>query len=202
MNLGRLFGNIYVKNLLWAILIIIILVVGVLCWLNFYTHHNEAVVVPNIKGLQVEEAAVLLRENNLRFEVDSVFRERAVPGSIVNTIPPIGSKVKENRIVFITIQAFSMPTIVVPDVRSQSQRQALALLNSAGFKNIIVEYVPAEYKDLVIGLTFRNRDVRYGERLSMDSRLTLLVGSGEMGISEDSPNSMDSTVDSEWFETE
>ena len=53
------------------------LVFGTLKWLDSYTRHNEAVVVPDVKGLGMEEAAEFFKNSNLRYNViDSVFFKR------------------------------------------------------------------------------------------------------------------------------
>ena len=41
--------------------VVILLLFGVLKWLDVYTRHGEAVVVPDVKGMTVREAEMLLR---------------------------------------------------------------------------------------------------------------------------------------------
>ena len=49
--LVKLIKNPYVLNLLLAVVVACALVFGTLKWLDSYTRHNEAVVVPDVKGL-------------------------------------------------------------------------------------------------------------------------------------------------------
>ena len=143
-------NNIYVKNLFWAILIIIVLFLGLKWWLNEYTRHGQAVIVPDVKGLSVQEASAFFDNSNLKFEViDSVYNKDSKPGIIVETIPTAGTKVKENKNIYITINANSSRTSIIPEVKDQSLRQAIAKLNAVEFKDIQVKYVPAAWKDLV-----------------------------------------------------
>ena len=115
-------------NLIWAVIVTIVLISLVLLWLNIYTRHNEAEVVPNVKGMTVAEAEKFFDDNNLRYSViDSVFSKDVKPGSIVEIIPEAGSKVKEGRIVFVTVNAASAQMAVIPEVWEISVRQADAM---------------------------------------------------------------------------
>lgn len=105
----KLIKNPYVLNLLLAVVVTCGLIYGALKWLDHYTRHNEAVVVPDVKGLKIEEAAEFFKNNNLHYNViDSVFSKDVEPGAIVELSPLAGSKVKEGRIVFITVNAFDL----------------------------------------------------------------------------------------------
>ena len=96
--LVKLIKNPYVLNLLLAVVVACALVFGTLKWLDSYTRHNEAVVVPDVKGLGLEEAAEFFKNSNLRYNViDSVFSKDVKPGAIVELVPMAGSKVKEGR---------------------------------------------------------------------------------------------------------
>lgn len=78
--LVKLIKNPYVLNLLLAVVVACALVFGALKWLDSYTRHNEAVVVPDVKGLGMEEAAEFFKNSNLRYNViDSVFSKDENP---------------------------------------------------------------------------------------------------------------------------
>lgn len=78
----KLIKNPYVLNLLLAVVVTCGLIYGALKWLDHYTRHNEAVVVPDVKGLKIEEAAEFFKNNNLRYNViDSVFSKDVEPGA-------------------------------------------------------------------------------------------------------------------------
>lgn len=131
----KLIKNPYVLNLLLAVVVTCGLIYGALKWLDHYTRHNEAVVVPDVKGLKIEEAAEFFKNNNLRYNViDSVFSKDVEPGAIVELSPLAGSKVKEGRIVFITVNALTSQMATIPEVEDLSFRQAYALLKARGFE--------------------------------------------------------------------
>ena len=53
----KLIKNPFVINLLLVIVVSCGVVYGVLAWLDSYTRHNQAVVVPDVKGMKLEDAA-------------------------------------------------------------------------------------------------------------------------------------------------
>lgn len=198
----QLLQNFYVKNILWAIGIILILVISLLIWLNFYTLHNESITVPDLRGLSVENAAQILKNKNLRFEVvDSVFIKGKAPGSIVEQIPAPESNVKEYRIVFLSINSVTAKKVPVPDLRDQSSRQAEATLTSLGFEIESIVEVHSEYKDLVVSIIYRGRSLLPGQKIPLGSKLVLNIGDGLGAINSDSTVEVEKVDNAEesWF---
>ena len=198
------FNNLYVKNILAAILVIILLIFGTFKWLDLYTKHGQAVVVPDVRGLQVSQAAPFFERNSMRYTVaDSVYNDKAAPGSIMETIPHAGTKVKEGRNIAVTINAYAPRKLVVPEVQDRSLRQALSMLHAAGFSNVSIEYVPASFKDLVISLNIGMGTVHGGDRLPANSKLVLKVSNGYLEhtpLSDDTLSHSDAnSLDESWF---
>lgn len=183
----QILRNFYVKNILWALATVVVLVIAVLIWMNIFTLHNESITVPDLRGMTIEKVSQILQNKNLRFEiVDSVFVKGKVPGSVVEQIPAPESNVKEGRIVFLSINAINAKKIPVPDVRDQSSRQAIATLTSMGFDVVRTVEVNSEYKDLVVDVIYKGRKVLPGQRVPMGSGLVLNVGDGNAPINSDS----------------
>jgi beta-lactam-binding protein with PASTA domain len=179
--------HIFLANLLFAAGIIVLIAFGVLLWLDKYTNHGEAVEVPNVKGLSVEIAAPLLQAKELNYLViDSLFVKNAVTGTIIETVPPIGTTVKKGRTIYLTINSFSAQLLTIPDVIDMSQRQALSMLKSVGFESVQGKTVPGAFRDLVVGLEERGIPLSAGDKVSANSAITLLVSSGVEAISVDS----------------
>lgn len=172
--------NFYTKNIVLAAGVLVVLVFVVLWWLNIYTRHNEAITVPDVKGLQVEEASQALSKDKLRYQVvDSVYSRTTAPGAIVEQLPSANARVKENRIIFLTINARSQKKVAVPDLRDNSYRQVVATLEALGFKVVDIVRKPSAYKDLVLDVTYNGRSLNNNEELPYGSGLTILVGNGE-----------------------
>ena len=175
--------NPFVWNFLLMVVVGCALIYGTLAWLDYYTRHNEAVIVPDVKGLSMNEAKSFFDNTGLRYNViDSVFSNDVAPGAIVEVVPEPGSKVKEGRIVFVTINALTAQMAIIPEVADLSFRQAYALLRSLGFKNIEVKFVPGDYKDLAVGVERNAQMINRGERVPLASTLTLIISNGEKEI--------------------
>ena len=202
MKVWSFFKNIYVRNLLGMILVSVILLFAVLIGLNQYTQHGKAVEVPNVKGLSVEKAKPFFAKKKLSFVIiDSVFMKNAVPGSIFETTPPAGSPVKEGRTIYLKINSFVPQLITIPDVKDSSQRQALAMLRSLGFENVEIKTVAGVYKDLALGIESKGIPLEAGQRVPVNTPLSLLVssGSGDNLFLENPVDSAEVSPDEAWF---
>lgn len=201
--LVKLIKNPYVLNLLLAVVVACALVFGTLKWLDSYTRHNEAVVVPDVKGLGMEEAAEFFKNSNLRYNViDSVFSKDVKPGAIVELVPMAGSKVKEGRIVFVTVNALTSQMATIPEVEDLSFRQAYAILRARGFEKIEIEYVPGDFKDLALGVELHGRALQKGEHVPLTAPLVLKVSSGDAEMPADSFGLPDDSVPVESLDSE
>jgi beta-lactam-binding protein with PASTA domain len=169
----------FVVTLLSATFILCVILYITLKWLDIYTLHNKAVLVPDVKGLQLEEASRSFLKRGLRYSViDSVFSKDVSPGSIVEVSPSAGSKVKEGRIIFITLNALTSQMAAIPVVTDLSFRQAYALLKARGFESVEIKYVAGVYKDLAIGIELDGRPLEGNEMVQLTAPLILKVSNG------------------------
>ena len=188
--------------------VVILLLFGVLKWLDVYTRHGEAVVVPDVKGMTVGEAEMLLRNHGLVCVVsDSNYVKNKLAGSILELNPSAGQKVKEGRTIYLTINTLDVPLRLVPDVADNSSvRQAQAKILAAGFKLSENELISGE-KDWVYGVKYKGRQLNMGDKVPVGATLTLLVGDGEtqvqdsdsLEIVEDAAGTTDVSTDDSWF---
>ncbi|MFR2068865.1 MAG: PASTA domain-containing protein [Bacteroides nordii] len=195
-------------NLIAMMAVVILLLFGVLKWLDVYTRHGEAVVVPDVKGMTVGEAEMLLRNHGLVCVVsDSNYVKNKPAGSILELNPSAGQKVKEGRTIYLTINTLDTPLRLVPDVADNSSvRQAQAKILAAGFKLSESELISGE-KDWVYGVKYKGRQLNMGDKVPVGATLTLLVGDGEtlvqdsdsLGIVEDAAGTTDVSTDDSWF---
>ncbi|WP_373723407.1 PASTA domain-containing protein, partial [Bacteroides heparinolyticus] len=166
-------------NIIAMVVAIIVVLFGVLKGLDIYTHHGDAVVVPNVKGMGVAEAEKMFRNRGLNCVVsDSNYVKTMPAGCILDYNPAAGHKVKEGRIIYLTINSLNIPLQSVPDVADNSSlRQAEARLLAVGFKLAEIQYVPGE-KDWVYGVKYKDRQLTTGEKVPVGAALTLMVGGG------------------------
>ena len=201
---GKIFKLPVYIHLLALMVITCIIVYIVLKSIDGYTSHNQAVYVPDVRGLQVEDAISHLEQNSLRYiVVDSVFSKDAAPGAIMDLAPEANSKVKRNRIISITINAKSEETALIPEVADMSLRQSSTLLKARGFLNVEYKYVSGEFRDLTIGVEYGSRMIEQGTRVPMTANLILVISDGnatQKDNSETGETKPDTTgVDKEWL---
>ncbi len=156
----------------------VVLVVLTLLFLHVYTRHGQNVVVPTLEGLQIEEANTILNAKGLHAEVvDSIYRQDAVPGAIIDQTPKAKNRVKEGRSIYVSVYSKSPQQVAVPGLVDYSTRQAVALLNSIGFTQLSIEEVPSEYSGLVLSVEYRGRKLSPDDKIPVNSPLTLIVSS-------------------------
>ena len=173
------FGGFVLKNVLVAIGIIVAISWITLICIDFYTHHGEAEVIPDLRGSYVEEAEVILAKKGLYPQViDSVYVRDKKLGTIIDQIPAPNSTVKSNRPVYLIINSRKVRQVTLPEISDVSYRQADAMLQSIGLSVASVEYAPSEYKDLVSEVKFHGRTILPGTRIPEGSALVLVVGNG------------------------
>jgi beta-lactam-binding protein with PASTA domain len=144
-------------------------------------HHGREVEVPNVQEMNIDKAKILLEERGLRVVVsDSGYNKRKPADCILAQAPDPGVRVKEGRVIYVTVNSSSSPTVVIPDIIDNcSLREAEAKLIGLGFKMLPPKRVDGE-KDWVYGIICRGRRVGTGDRISTESPLTLMVGSGSV----------------------
>lgn len=157
-----------------------LILIWVAMWgLNIWTHHGEDATVPSLRGLTYSEALAVLESQGFECEVtDSVYETTTRPGTVMDQSPKPNAKVKEGRRVYLTINAFSPKSVVIPSLSDMSLRQAQATLESLGLKDINVHYVPSDFKDLVIGANYNGKPLMPGTRIPVNAAVTILVGTG------------------------
>lgn len=160
-----------------VIAIIILTAIG----LNVYTHHGEAIVVPDVRNKPMTEARHLLEEAGLILEVTDTGYVKALPADcILEQTPAAGARVKSGHIIRLIVNSSSTPSLALPDIADNcSLREAMAKLKAMGFKLGLPQYVQGE-KDWVYGVMVDGRKVVAGDRIIIDKTVILQVGNGMM----------------------
>ena len=183
---AKLTSKIIWVNLLLMCVVVLAMAIGVWIWLGRYTMHGQEATVPNVRGMSVYEAKRLIeREGLVPLVADSGYNKAMPSGTVLEQTPAKGSKVKPGREILLTINTTRIPTIQLPDIADNSSlREAQARLAALGIRLSPCEYVDGE-KDWVYGVKYRGRNVFGGDRIPIDSELTLQVGSGSFDDDEE-----------------
>ncbi len=180
--------GIVLLNLAGMALVCVLLIMVLKWWMPIYTHHGEAVDVPNVVGKTFTDANYVLGEAGLEaIIVDSIYDKSKPAGQVLDQTPGEGSRVKEGREILLTINHFNVPTMELPDIVDNcSRRQAEALLERMGFKLGPVEYRQGD-KDWVLDVKVSGLSVRKGDRVRIDVPVVLVVGRNEKSIEDELP---------------
>lgn len=172
-------------NLAAMFLVIVLLCVGVKFGIEIYTHHGEAIPIPDIRHKSFHDAERILKDAGLQIEVtDTGFVKTLPPDCILEQSPGPGETVKSGHVIYVTINSDQTPRITIPDVIDNSSlREAMAKLTAMGFKLGTPEYVPGE-ADWVYGILVKGRHVVAGDKVSIDDVLIIQVGNGQRDIAD------------------
>lgn len=179
VQLKKFFNHYIIKNVLIFIFAGGFIFYGTMVALRYYTHHGEALQVPDVRGLTLDEAGKLLQAQKMRWQLsDSVYVNSEKPGAVVSQNPEPGSKVKEKRNVFLIINALELEKVKMPDVVGISLRQARSTLESQGLNVGLITYVPDIAKDYVLKQLYRGQEIRRGTEITKGSEIDLILGRG------------------------
>ncbi|MBO5831983.1 MAG: aminofutalosine synthase MqnE [Alistipes sp.] len=125
----------------------VLLLVGVYVGLKRGTRLGAAIEVPNMLGMNVEEARDMAASEDFRIIVrDSVFDVDLPGGTIVDQLPRTSAvrnvTVKPGRKIYVTINAYNRRMVDVPFVAKQTLRQALNQISRSGLGVAKLVYEP------------------------------------------------------------
>lgn len=176
-------------NALAALGITIFLILFIVVFLRIYTHHGDSVEIPDLKGKSTEEAANILENIDLRFAIrDSVYSPDLAPGTVLDQFPKPGMKVKQHRMIYITLCATSQEMIPMPQLTDISFRQAENLIENAGLIAGTIQYKQSEFPNLVLEQRVNGKIIAKGEKVPKGSRVDLVVGSDGEGLTAELPS--------------
>jgi len=172
-------SRIFLKNFAILLISVIILILGAFIWLKIYTHHNQSITVPDLTGLDIEDVKIITESKKVRFEVtDSIFYSELPKGSVVKQNPKPGSQVKENRRIYLTINAVNPEKTEMPTITGVSLRQARAILETYGLKLGKISYKPDIAVNVVLKQIFEDEVIESGTLISKGSEIDLILGKG------------------------
>ena len=165
-----------------GILIVLVVVVTIAIfyiWLPATTNHGETISVPDVQGKTVDELVEFLGKRDLRFEVtaDSSYSAEAKPLAVLRQVPAPNAKVKENRKIYVTLNAGSPPKVRMPKMEDLSLKSALMTLKSYDLKFGKPKYVPDDFF-VVHEAQIDGRTILEGEKIEKGSVIDLVVDNG------------------------
>ncbi len=163
-----------------AILAAAILLVGFFnVYLPYITNHGETITVPNLMGMHKDQLEDFLSERDLDFQIDdSSYHAGAQPFLVYQQYPLPGSKVKQNRKIYLSINSKNPPLVKMPALLNRSFENARRELESFGLLTGEISYVPDLQQNAVLKQNFNGREIAEGDLIPKGSKIDLVIGDG------------------------
>lgn len=174
----------FLIQLVILLIVSILIIYGLLIWLDANTKHGEEVEVPDLKTLSIEEAQKKLEVNELTYEIlDTLpYNPDFIKYGILSQEPPANSKVKVGRKIYLKINAAEYQIVKVPDLVEKTLRQVEPTLLALGLKVGIITYKPYLAKDMVLEMKHNGKLLKAGDKLPKTSAIDLTLGDGSVSF--------------------
>ena len=159
-----------------AALAIVLFAAGGFALINKLTS-GEEVVVPQVVGMKQDQAVTELEALNLKYKIVEGESDEYDPGYVIDQSIEAGTKVKEGKIIEITVCVGS-DAEEVPDVTDKTEDAATVILENAGFK---VEVKEENSKDVEKGKVIR-QSPSAGQKLDKGQTVIIVVSTGEEDV--------------------
>jgi eukaryotic-like serine/threonine-protein kinase len=172
-------SGLLVSLLITAGSVMIIMILYFYVYLPAVTNHNESITVPEIVGKNYNELEEFIGKRDLRYEVsDSSYSNDHPPLTVLKQYPEAGAKVKENRVIYVSINRLTPPTVPVPNLIDGSLINADAILRSNELKRGRIELVRGPYLQFVQGMKYKGHPIEPGTPVPKGSVIDLVVMDG------------------------
>lgn len=159
--------------------LLVIAIIFFFIYLPNTTNHGESVTVPDLTGIDLKDLEKYLNDHDLRFAVnDSAYSEDHPPLVVLRQFPKAGSKVKLDRMIYVSLNRVSPPTLPVPDLVDRSLINAEVVLKSNELKRGRIIYQASQFQNLVLEMKMNGQPITAGTRITKGSTIDLVVGDG------------------------
>lgn len=174
---GGILSNWIVRNLIFAVLFVVVLLIAANILLSLGTQHNKEITVPDFTNMTYDEARYNAERIGLKVEItDSVYVRRMKKGAVFTQFPRGGSNVKKGRTVQLTTNAKTAKEVTMPLLVGYSMRQAKAELSSRGLNLGRLIYVNDIATNNVLKQFNNSREIAAGSKIESGSVIDLMVG--------------------------
>ena len=160
-----------------SLIVILIFFYG---YLPAKTNHGESVTVPDLEGIHISAVDEFLTNRSLKYEVtaDSGFSEDYAALTILKQYPLPNSKVKENRKIYLTLNASTPPKVKMPRLIDGSVKNAHIVLQSYGLEVGHIRYKPDLAENAILEQLYKGDKIEPGTFIPKGSKIDLVVGDG------------------------
>ena len=186
MNLFKfLFSKVFLFCLLGAAILVGVFTLGALQWLKTATNHDQRIQVPNVVAMSSSDALSMLENKKLRMVVlDTLdFDKNIQPFAVVEQDPKASSDVKENRTVYVKINAGGYGNVILPNFVQVTYRQVQTTIQSLGLHVGSITYRRDIAEDVVLEATQNGKVLKEGDLVKKNSKINFVLGDGKAGLS-------------------
>ena len=199
-----LFSKVFLKQLLFALLILVVLAFGVVFWLDSSTNHDQRIAVPDLSKMTLGLVQQELENADLRYVVidSSNYNPDYPKYSVIEQNPAPGKFVKENRKIYLVLNPSGYREIALPQLVGRTQRQVEPTLLALGFKIGKIDLRDHISEDEVLELRHDGKTLKEGDALRKMSVIDLVVGNGKGRYIPESDTADDAMPEEDYFEDE
>ncbi|WP_437922010.1 PASTA domain-containing protein [Sphingobacterium sp. LRF_L2] len=187
------------KNLIAALVVIVVLFLGVYIGLRVYTKHGDSIEVPTVKGMHIDQAIDVLEKADLEYFIDSIYQMDMQPGLVIEQDPEPKSHVKTGRTIYLTIITQVPPEVAFPNIIDKTLIEASAILRNQSLKVGDTVYIADIARDVVLDVKFAGQPLKPGRMVPKGSKLTLVLGNGRGSNEVELPNLVGLSLDEARF---
>lgn len=172
-------GGLLVSLLITSGTVIVFMILYFYVYLPAITNHGETITVPNVEGMKMEELENFLVTRNLRYEVsDSSYSDKSPPLTVLKQYPSAGAKVKENRVIYISLNRVIPPTVPLPNLVDGSLINAEVQLKSNELRRGRIQLIRGPFLHVVKEMKYQGSTIEPGTRITKGSIIDLVVYDG------------------------
>jgi len=192
-------SKVFFKQLAFAFLIVVVVIFGVLQYLDYATNHGEEIPVPDLRKMNLEKAEEALDAVDLEYVVlDTVdFKADYPPFTIVQQDPLPKVNVKDGRKIYVKLNSAGYSNITIPDIIQKTYRAALPALKTVGLEEGKKTYKPYLAKDVVLEIWQNGKKLKKGDKVLKASKIDLVLGDGKAGYEEEAADTIKSAEKTE-----
>jgi beta-lactam-binding protein with PASTA domain len=186
-------------NAVLAFFTVVVIVLIAFFSLGAYTRHGSGIPVPKLKGLSVDRAMSILKDQGFDYKIDSAYVADIAPGTIIEQDPDPGTNVKEGRTIYLTMITTNAPIVAMPDLTQSTFIEASATISNFGLKVGDTTYRADIARDHVLEAKLNGVPIAAGTKVPKGSKIDLVLGDGRGANEVDIPDLTNQELDGAKF---
>ncbi|MDD4142540.1 MAG: PASTA domain-containing protein [Bacteroidales bacterium] len=171
--------GIILKQIIYAIIIIIVATIILSIIAKRYTRHGEEVKIPDLINMSYDEILECDLPDMFRFEViDSIYVPHYDAGIVVAQNPQPETNAKQGRKIYLTLTSASPGIVEMPNLVNLSLRQAVSKLQTSGLILGELSFERSFDKNAVLRQMYQGVVITPGTELTKGSAIDVVVAAG------------------------